>query len=102
MWSEEQRLHELLEMSQSKPGFEETTWISPMSERVAGEGPALDATSLLPGWSRPCAPWEFDPYSTEIEDDTNAERALEVEETKKFARSDMDLPDFLLGPRGVR
>ncbi len=37
----------------------------------------------------------------ESENDANAETTLEFEETKKFAGSDMDLPGFLIRPRGV-
>ena len=34
----------------------------------------------------------------ETEDDANAEKTLEFEETNKFAGSGLDLPDFLFGP----
>ena len=37
----------------------------------------------------------------EFEDDASAEKTLELEEAKRLAGSGLDLPDFLLGPRGV-
>ena len=37
----------------------------------------------------------------EIEDDADAEKTLEFEEAKNFAGSGLDLPGFVLGPRGV-